>query len=95
MTTIDLIPGLAGLAVASVLGVWVGYRWAMSSRKFDAILDRTLAQLDLTPEDEAPCRRPDPHPVCACLAGDPWSRAADRKPRRGDDDWGVESWWLK
>lgn len=75
---------ILALLICFGLGVFAGYRYAVASRELDALMARTLAQLDLTPEDEAPCLRPDPHPVCACQG--------KSHPK---DDWSVESWWLR
>lgn len=67
--TVDPWTGLASLLLCLATGAWVGYRWALESRRFDAVIEHTLAGLDLTPEDET-----ERHPACPCLYDDPWTR---------------------
>lgn len=37
---------LAGLMLCLTTGVWCGYRYALASRRLDAVLDHTLSRLD-------------------------------------------------
>lgn len=76
-------------------GMYGGYRYAIATRELDALMAQSLAQLDLTPEDEAPHRRSDPQPFCACLAEDPWSRHAMKVSEDKTGDWSADLWWGK
>jgi len=59
MTTSGLlVAGLAGLGLAMATGAWLGYRYAVASRRLDAILIQALDTLDTRPEDETPAPRP-------------------------------------
>lgn len=97
--TVSPLLALVALGLCLATGVWVGYRYARESKTMQALIAQALERADTDWEDETPCRRPDPHPVCACLGEDPWSRAAHRKDQHQaggyKDDWNVESWWLK
>lgn len=93
MIDVSLFAGLASLGLCLATGIWVGYRYAVESRRMDAVIAHALAKADTDWEDEVPCRRPDPHPVCACLSSDPWSRAASGKADPDWGDWEVDKWW--
>lgn len=47
-----LVAGIAGLVLALATGGWLGYRYAVCSRRLDAILIQALDALDTRPEDE-------------------------------------------
>lgn len=94
ITAVTPLTALASLGLCLGTGIWVGYRWALASKKLDAVIDHALAKVDSDWEDEVPTRRRDEVP-CRCLADDPWSRAAATKPKPKDWDWDweAEKWW--
>lgn len=94
MTVLTNLPmALASLAVCLGTGIWIGYRYALQSKALQAAIDHALAKVDTDWEDEVPARRSGPA-VCACLADDPWSRAAARHAAK-DWNWDAETWWGK
>lgn len=40
-------------ALSLAAGTYLGYRYAVESKRLDAVIAETVARLDLTPEDEA------------------------------------------
>lgn len=58
MIEVGLVTGLAGLVLSLVIGVWAGYRYALESKKMDAVIAHALDGMDTSWEDEAPASRP-------------------------------------
>ena len=58
LTNISPATGLASLGLALATGIWIGYRYALESKKMDAVIAHALDGVDTSWEDEAPAPTP-------------------------------------